>query len=306
MVRAFVTGGNRGLGLECVKVCLEHGCELVFLGCRNLQQGRVLACELASTYGERVEAVELDVTDAASIARAAAAVARSNAPNYAGHNEIEAKTVDVFVNNAGVLLENYQDGLRDEAARRTLAVNVYGAIDATKAFLPLLGPGAKVLNVSSSVGTRTHGLLTQSDRAALEAADLDEAELRRVAASFVAKFMDPGHAYCRMATPAYGASKCLLNAYTRLLARDRPDLFVNACSPGFCKTDICGPKGSMGGREPKSAALGATVFAAALFGDLGAGRTATFFKEGSKPGTPPSEATSTIEAWVAEPQPEAG
>ena len=89
-------------------------------------------------------------------------------------------------------------------------------------------------------------------------------------------------------------------------ARDRPDLFVNACSPGFCKTDICGPKGSMGGREPKSAALGATVFAAALFGDLGAGRTATFFKEGSKPGTPLSEATSTIEAWVAEPQPEAG
>ena len=56
-----------------------------------------------------------------------------------------------------------------------------------------------------------------------------------------------------------------------------------------------------GGRVPKSAALGATVFKHVLFTDLGADKTDTFFKQASPPGTPLDDATSKVDPWVTEP-----
>merc|ERR1712216_290604 len=38
----------------------------------------------------------------------------------------------------------------------------------------------------------------------------------------------------------YGLSKALLNSYTMLLARERPMLKVNSCSPGMIATDLIG------------------------------------------------------------------
>jgi len=44
--------------------------------------------------------------------------------------------------------------------------------------------------------------------------------------------------------------------------------------------------------------LGASVFCKVLFGDLGAGKTSTFFKEASKTGTPLPDAVSLVDPWV--------
>jgi len=79
------------------------------------------------------------------------------------------------------------------------------------------------------------------------------------------------------------------------VARETPRLRVNACSPGFCRTEIAGP-GVVYTREPKSAALGADVVVKLLFGDLG-GETGTFYKECSKPGTSLDAARSAVEPW---------
>merc|ERR1719271_1470764 len=68
---ALVTGGNRGIGLQVVKSILEDGANhFVFLGCRDLEVGQELAKTLCQTYGQRVEAVHLDVMSADSIASA--------------------------------------------------------------------------------------------------------------------------------------------------------------------------------------------------------------------------------------------
>lgn len=37
---------------------------------------------------------------------------------------------------------------------------------------------------------------------------------------------------------AYGASKALLNAYTVIQGKSDSDIFVNACTPGWIKTDL--------------------------------------------------------------------
>ncbi len=41
----------------------------------------------------------------------------------------------------------------------------------------------------------------------------------------------------------YGMSKLGVIAYARVLARNEPSLLVNACCPGYVKTDMSGGKG---------------------------------------------------------------
>jgi hypothetical protein len=44
-----------------------------------------------------------------------------------------------------------------------------------------------------------------------------------------------------------------------MLARQHPDMYINACSPGFTNTGMCA--NYTGSRVPKDVALGADVFA---------------------------------------------
>ena len=74
---------------------------------------------------------------------------------------------------------------------------------------------------------------------------------------------------------------------------------MNACSPGFCRTEIAGPNADYSEREPKAPALGADVVVKLLKGQLGEAATGRFFKECSRPGTPLERARSAEEAWVA-------
>ena len=95
----------------------------------------------------------------------------------------------------------------------------------------------------------------------------------------------------------YGLSKAAVNAYTKLAARTYPALRVNACSPGFCRTDIAGPNADYSAREPKAPALGADVVVKLLFDDALSQATGKFFKECSKPGTALENAVSREEPW---------
>ena len=69
------------------------------------------------------------------------------------------------------------------------------------------------------------------------------------------------------------------------------------CSPGFCRTDIAGASADYSQREPKEAALGASVVVKLLLGELGS-ESGRFYKECSQPATPLSAARSAEEAWA--------
>ena len=95
----------------------------------------------------------------------------------------------------------------------------------------------------------------------------------------------------------YGLSKAAVNAYTKLAARTYPALRVNACSPGFCRTEIAGPSADYSEREPKAPALGADVVVKLLFDDALSQNKGKFFKECSAPGTAIENAVSREEPW---------
>jgi NAD(P)-dependent dehydrogenase (short-subunit alcohol dehydrogenase family) len=132
-LKAVVTGGNRGLGLEIVKIILRHAPgSHVFLGCRDLKEGHRIADTLSSEAGQ-VTAVHLDVNSEESIAAATKTLAAST--TY----------LDLLVNNAGILHEEWSL----QKARDTMRTNFDGVVEVTEAFLPMLharpGHGAIVL-----------------------------------------------------------------------------------------------------------------------------------------------------------------
>jgi NAD(P)-dependent dehydrogenase (short-subunit alcohol dehydrogenase family) len=118
----LITGANRGIGRALVDEALERGARRIYAGTRG-------ALAIAD---RRVVPLTLDVTNAAEIQRAV--------------NEVDG--LDVLINNAGVAI--YDDLSSVDVIERHLAVNLFGPLNVTRAFLPSLrrSQGAVVNNLS--------------------------------------------------------------------------------------------------------------------------------------------------------------
>jgi NAD(P)-dependent dehydrogenase (short-subunit alcohol dehydrogenase family) len=118
----LVTGANRGLGRALVDEALTRGAKRVYAASRR----PVVVSD------ERVTPLTLDVTDPREIQDAVDSV----------------ESLDILINNAGV---SVPDDLSDRSAfERHLAVNLYGTLDLTQAFLPsLIRTRGAVVNVVS-------------------------------------------------------------------------------------------------------------------------------------------------------------
>jgi len=210
---ALVTGAGSGIGLHIARQFAEQGWT-VLVGVRDEARG----AEVAAQFGGRP--LVLDVTDARTIARAAAAVPE----------------LDVLVNNAGISLDT---GARVtetdvEVFRRTYETNVFGVVAVTNAFLPVLRRSARprIVNVSSGTGSLTWstGPNPQFD---YQAAGTGSGA-------------------------AYRSSKTALDAltvfYSQALVGD--GFKVNALAPGLRATNL-NPQAAAAGGDPAEAAAGA-------------------------------------------------
>lgn len=206
MKTALITGANKGIGFETAKQLLKNG-YYVFIGSRNIENGRSAAEQLRNEGWGQLEAVQLDVTDEASITEA--------------RSSIEGKTavLDVLINNAGINGGFPQAALEADAAafHRVMDTNLYGVVRVTQAFMGLLekSPQPRIVNVSSSGCSLT----LQSD---------------------------PGWKYYGHKAAVYPASKAAMNMYTINLAYELQNtpFKVNAVCPGFVATDFNGHRGT--------------------------------------------------------------
>ena len=136
----LITGANRGLGLEFSRQFSEAGWT-VFATAREPDK----ADELRK-LGERVHVLQLDVTDAASVA----ALAKS----------LEKQPIDLLINNAGV---GPIDGgprlpeLQLADFEHVMQVNALGPVRVTQALLPnlRLGKGKTIVCITSGLGSLT-------------------------------------------------------------------------------------------------------------------------------------------------------
>ena len=245
MRRILVTGANKGIGRAIVKAILdEHADTFVYLGARDIGRGHEAAGELGT---DRVEVVALDVTSDASVQEA---VARVRA-------HLGSERLYGLVNNAGI-----GHGTGNTLADM-LATNTLGLRRVTEAFVPLLEPvGGRVVNVTSAAGPNFVAAADAETRRLLT----DPAVTWAALAGYLEKAQASG-------SDAYGLSKAVANAYTVLVAREHPQLRVNACTPGFIETDMTRGFAEGKSREEmermgmKPPAAGAVSTMFLLFGD---------------------------------------
>ena len=149
-MRVFITGANRGLGLELTRQYLERG-DQVFAASRQPADAGDLQ-RLRRQYPDRLTLLPLDVTNAASIASAVITVGTAT------------NGLDILVNNAGVYphagsgdAHQRLGQLTHDDAMETMQVNAIGPLLVSQALLPLLRAGRKgrILSISSGQGSLT-------------------------------------------------------------------------------------------------------------------------------------------------------
>lgn len=200
MKKILITGANKGIGFETARQLIAAG-HTVYLGSRDAERGQWAAAEL----GARL--VQLDITDDASVAAAAQAIAADGG-------------LDVLVNNAGIEARTEGNGVVDarnvtaDIMRETFETNVFGTVRVLHAFMPLLerSDSPVIVNVSSGLASLT--------------------------ALSNPEFLGVGYPGV-----AYPASKTAVNMLTVQFAKAFPAMRINSVEPGFTKTDLNGNTG---------------------------------------------------------------
>lgn len=136
---AIVTGGARGIGRAICEALVREGAKVAVADVLLAD-----ARETADALGEAAMAIEMDVTDLASIDAGVAEVVRT----WGG--------IDILVNNAGIFNMASLDRITPEDYRRQYDVNVGGTIFACQAVVPHLRKrgGGAIINFASQAGRR--------------------------------------------------------------------------------------------------------------------------------------------------------
>ena len=179
MKTVLITGASRGIGASCARIFAENGWK-VYMNCRkNAEMLYDMQKEL-----ENSEVLVFDVSDKKAVAES-----------------LEGLTFDCLVNNAGIALFSPFDAVTEEQEKVLYGVNLFGALNCTRALLPAMirRKSGCIINVSSMWG-ETGG-----------SCEVD-----------------------------YSAAKGALISFTKALAKEvgPSDIRVNCVCPGVIDTDM--------------------------------------------------------------------
>ncbi|MFL1455891.1 SDR family oxidoreductase [Marinobacter sp. GN3S48] len=172
-----ITGANRGIGLELARHYAGQGCRVIGI-CREA------SAELQETAAKVIEGV--DVTSDDGIRKLV--------------SELEGQTIDLLINNAGLLQDEKLGSIDFDSIRTQMEINAYAPLRVAEALVGQIPYGGKIANITSRMGSIADN--------------------------------DSGGRY------GYRASKAALNAFGKSLAVDlQPKgIAVALLHPGYVKT----------------------------------------------------------------------
>ena len=196
---AVVTGGGRGIGLAIGRRFAQNGDSVVLI---DLDPGVAEAGKaLADETGAAVKGIKCDVTDGVAVKDSFAAVAE------------EFGSVDVLINNAGVLRDNLIHKMSEDDWDTVMGVHLKGAYLCAKAAQTYMVPKryGKIVNLSSTSSLGNRGQLN------------------------------------------YSTAKAGLQGFTRTLALDlgKFSINVNCIAPGFIDTEMTRSTAERQGIDPE-------------------------------------------------------
>ncbi len=185
---ALITGSSRGIGKACALKLAQRGFDIIINYNTNKEAADKTADEVSSA-GVKVMSVQADTSDANQVRDMFRTAAK------------EFGSIDVLVNNAGVVNDSYLLMLNTEDLKRSLDINISGYFNcAQQAALKMMkNRSGKIINISSV--SSVHALLGQS---------------------------------------VYSATKGAVNSMTANLAKELAPygIQVNAVAPGFVETEM--------------------------------------------------------------------
>jgi 3-oxoacyl-[acyl-carrier protein] reductase len=203
--RALVTGGSRGIGAAIARALAEKGADVAITYERAADRAAEVVRDIEAG-GRRGVAIQADGGDPDATARAVEdAVAALGG-------------LDILVNNAAIALYAPLAEITAEQIDRLFAVNVRGVMLATRAAIPHLPAGGRVVTIGSAGAERIMG--------------------------------SPG--------TAYFMTKSALHSFTRGLAQELGprDITANLVQPGSTDTDMNPANGESAPFQLAASALG--------------------------------------------------
>lgn len=193
---AVVTGANRGIGLEFCRQLAQRGYTVIAVCNKSKGTLNTIPCEVISG---------INITNDSNLEMLA--------------KKLKNRKIDLLVNNAGMGIDDsFWDATR-ESLLTQFNTNAISSFLVTKALLNSLSKNAKVIMVSSRMGS------------------ISKINLK-----------DPWHSEGHM---GYSASKTALNMITRKMAiafqkaKEKNEISVLALHPGYVQTDMTDFKGDI-------------------------------------------------------------
>lgn len=200
---ALVTGGSRGIGRAIVERLARSGMDVTFTYLSNSAAADEV---VSSNPGASITAVAVDVRDSEACRDCVEKIVERTG------------SIDVLVNNAGVIRDNLLAMLEDDEIRDVLQTNIEGTFNMSRAVAPFLMSQRSGAIVNLSSVSAQKGGRGQTN---------------------------------------YAASKGAVEAFTRSLAVElaRRRIRVNAVAPGVIETEMSKDVREMAGDEIKSRIL---------------------------------------------------
>ncbi|KAM5281185.1 carbonyl reductase [NADPH] 3 [Ctenodactylus gundi] len=234
---ALVTGANKGIGFATARELCRRFSGDVVLAARDEARGRAAVRQLQAE-GLSPRFHQLDIDDLRSI-RAVRDFLRRE---YGGLN--------VLVNNAGIAFQTNDPTPFDIQAEVTLRTNFFATRNVCAELLPIMKPHGRVVNISSLQGSRALESCSEDLQEKFRSDTLTEGDLVDLMSKFVEDAKNEVHEREGWPSSAYGVSKLGVTVLSRILAQQLDEkrkadrILLNACCPGWVKTDMAGDQGS--------------------------------------------------------------
>lgn len=141
---ALITGGSRGLGRNAAIALARQGTDVILTYRSGIDEARSAVAEIEA-LGRRAASMQLDVADTGRFPEFAHAVRDVLADHW------QREHFDFLVNNAGVGATAPFADTTPEQFDAMMAVHLKGPFFLTRALLPLLVDGGRIINISSGL-----------------------------------------------------------------------------------------------------------------------------------------------------------